>query len=130
MTRRTMALGVALALVLGTFGCASVDCGSSFSGMELTADGAAPVAHVNGSCWGVYFLPMIPLLTGDTTNPGKAVTVVSDTVRVEPVVEMVTAEAKARGATKVIDLQSHRTGLYIPPVFWFKACQASGNAVK
>jgi len=129
MARKWMMLGLGLVLALGMVGCASVDTGTKFNDMNLTTSGQKPVAHLNGSCWGIYLFPVIPLLTGDTASVGS-IAVGQDTATVEPVVEMTTRKAKQLGATSVVDLQSHKTSLYIPPVFWYKSCEVSGNAVK
>lgn len=131
---RMAALALAAAALLGAAGCASVATGTRLNDMGLTDGPAQPIAHVNGDCWGIYLFYTVPLLTGDT-NRGDggfaAMTVFSDTCRVEPVVEMVTRVAKTRGATKVTDLQSSRSGFpIIFPFIWYKEVQVSGNAVK
>ncbi len=130
---RKATLALAAAALVGLTGCASVATGTHLNDVGLTDTQTQAVAHVNGACDGLYFLPMFALITGDTDRAETSmapVTFLSDTCKVDAVVEMVTRAAKARGATKVTDLQSHRTSMYIPPFFWYKAIQVSGNAVK
>lgn len=134
---RTMGLGMAVVLVVSIAGCASVDCGAEFNDLKVGAAGAEPVAHINGHCCGLYFLPFVPLLTGDPSKPvpedieksGGGVLVLQDSVRVEPVVDMVTRKAKQLGATKVAHLESRRSSTCLL-LFWFKTCQVSATVVK
>lgn len=116
-------------LALGAVGCASVQTGAKFNDMGLTTSNSTAVAHVNGSTWGIYFLPMFPMFTGDTAT-GSGITVGTDTCRIEPVVDMVTRKAKAMGSEKVVDMQSTRSSFWIPPFFWYKSVEVSGNAIK
>jgi len=43
---------------------------------------------------------------------------------------MATKAAKELGAKRLDDLVSNRTSIWIPPFFWYKSVQASGNAIK
>ena len=127
--KRVLLLAVLAVLVVGVAGCASVQSGKQLNGMGLTVPNSDAIAHLNGESWGLYFLPIIPLMTGDTSS-GGGMAFLSDTCRVEPVVDMVTKSAKEMGAGKVTDMTSSRTSFYIPPFFWYKSVQVSGNAVK
>jgi hypothetical protein len=128
MKSHMFVLAVALLAVL-VAGCASVDTGKKLNGVDL-ASGGTDIAHVNAESWGIYFLPMFPLLTGDTSSVAGGMAVLSDTCKVEPVVDMATKAAKELGAKRLDDLVSNRTSIWIPPFFWYKSVQASGNAIK
>jgi len=124
---------IALVLVVGFAfsGCASVVSTKNINGQKLTTDGSQTLGHVNGSNWGIYLLPVIPLLTGDTEQPGSSIALVNDSVNVDSVVGMVTKKASTLGATKTIDLTSHTSSWWlIPTPFWYKSCDVSGNALK
>lgn len=123
-----------LALGLTATGCATVDTVTTLNGQELTANGARPVAHINGECWGIYFMYVVPVITGYPKTPNKfRFAVLRNTVQVDKVVQMVTRESRRLGATRTTDLQSSTDSrwLVIPfPFFWYRTCQVSGNAVK
>ena len=123
-------LGALAVAALLAAGCAGVNTGTKLNGMGLTADSSAPIVHLNASSWGIYLLPIFPLLTGDTTSTAGGMAVGFDSCRVEPVVDMITRAAKEKGAGKLTDLQSGCTSIWIPPFFWYKSVEASGNAVK
>jgi hypothetical protein len=111
-------------------GCSSVQTGVNYNGMSPTTTSAKPVAHLNGEAWGLYFLPLFPLLTGDTSTPGS-IAVLQNTVNVGGVVDMTTKKAKDMGAASVLDITSDRTSFPILfPLIWYKSVQVSGNAVK
>jgi len=137
MVRRVVGLGLVVVLAVGLVGCASVDVATKLNDLKITEGGATPVAHINGYCWGLYFLPYVPLLAGDPSRPvsesapesGGSVLFLQNSVRLEPVVEMVTRKAKALGATRITDLQSRRGSICLV-LFWIRSYQVSGNAVK
>jgi hypothetical protein len=54
----------------------------------------------------------------------------ADTCNVESIVDMATLKAKEMGAERLDNLVSDRTSVWIPPFFWYKAAQVSGNAIK
>lgn len=101
-------------------GCASVETTRSFNGMKVDQSGF--VEHINGSVWGIYLLPMIPLL----------VPYEEGLVDVDTAVNMVTKKARTLGYTRVTDLQSDCTSIWIAPTFvlWYKEVEVSCNAVK
>ncbi|MGD0999981.1 MAG: hypothetical protein ABSA67_04700 [Candidatus Brocadiia bacterium] len=126
--------GMVGALVAGTVfmvGCASVDVAKTFNDQRLTEQRYTPIAHINGDCWGIYFLSIIPLVTGDTTTEGTQLAFLKDTVNVDAVADMVTRKSKELGATHTLNLTSQRFSSWIAPVllFWYKDTQVSGNAV-
>ena len=134
MTRKSVLLSIALTASVLMAGCASVNTATSLNGQKLTTDGAEVAAHINGSNWGIYFLPILPILTGDPETPGTGMMGFSDNVTVNDVVNMVTKKSSEMGASKTVDLTSHATSLWIPipPLFltWYKEVEVSGNAVK
>ncbi len=112
-------------------GCASVDVAKEFNTQRVTVERTTPVAHVNGSTWGLYCLN-IPLITGSTKEVGQ-IAFGEDSVNIQSVVDIVTKKSKMLGATKTTDLTSSNgsTWIPIPPfVFFLKATEVSGNAVK
>lgn len=132
MNRKVAVIGMGLVVATMVSGCASVNPGMKLNGQMLTPSDK-PVAHLNASTWGIYWLPMFPVMTGSTDKPGKS-SFFKDTVTVENVVDMATAKSKELGATKTTDLQSHTTSILVFPVppflLWYKAVEVSGNAVK
>jgi hypothetical protein len=122
------------ALVAGMIfmgGCASVDVAKTFNDQKLTTDRSNVVAHINGDCWGVYFLSVIPLVTGDTTASSPQLAFFQDTLTVDAVTAMVTRKSKELGATRSVDLVSRRDSTWLAPIllFWYKDTQVSCNAV-
>ena len=132
MLRKSLLVALVLAVGVVMTGCASLDLGPTLNNQKLTSADEQPVAHVNGSNWGIYLLPIIPILTGDTDNPGTGITFMDDSVSVDRVVGMVTKKSGELGATKTTDLTSSTFSLWLAPtlVLWYKSCEASGNAIK
>lgn len=132
MKSKVVAVMVSLVITAMVSGCATMSTAGKLNGQKLTST-ETPVAHLNGSTWGIYWLPTFPILTGSTDKPGK-VAAFKDTVTVESVVDMTTAKSKELGATKTTDLQSSTTSILVFPVppflLWYKSVQVSGNAVK
>ncbi|MCX7044618.1 MAG: hypothetical protein NTX50_03895 [Candidatus Sumerlaeota bacterium] len=130
---RKAALAVVACALIVSFGCASIaTCKAPrLNGCALSASGDN-VEHINARCTGWYLL-FIPLLTGDTAGQGWIPLVLTDTVTVDEVGSMLTAQAKADKATKVVDLYSSRQSVPffpIPLLFSFDSVQMSGNAIK
>lgn len=128
MKSHLMMLSVVLLAAL-IAGCASMETSKELNGMELASNGKE-IANVNAQTWGIYFLPMFPLITGDTSKTSGGIAFLADTSNIESIVDMATMKAKKVGATRVDDLVTDRTSFWIPPVFWYKSAQASGNAIK
>ena len=127
-------LAMAAALVGGTMflsGCASVDVAKTFNDQRLTTERTNAVAHLNGDCWGVYLLSIVPLITGDTSASGGTVAWGQDNCTVDAVTGMLTRKSKELGATQTVNLTSRRDSTWIAPllIFWYKDTQVSGNAV-
>lgn len=134
MIRKSALLSVALAAGVLMTGCASVNTATSLNSQKLTVAGGDDVAHVNGCNWGIYLLPIFPILTGDPENPGTGMMGFKDNVTVNDVVNMVTKKSAEMGASKTVDLTSNATSIWfpIPPLFltWYKEVEVSGNAIK
>jgi hypothetical protein len=129
--RSKLILGVlALVAVSLLAGCASLQKGTSFNGRMV--DGQAPAAHYSAKNWGIYLL-WIPLLTGNTNHPGRIVntTLLSDTVNVDSLGDMITHQAQTDGATGVNDIVSSRSSLWLPPflVLFYKSATMSATGV-
>jgi len=129
MKKGIVSVGLAAAMAV-VCGCSSVNLATQLHGQKLTASDE-PIAHINGSCSGLYFLPIVPLFTGSTGHPGLPA-FFSDDVTPKSVVDMVTAESKKQGATKTMDLESRTSSVWLFPTvfFWYKSVEVSGNAVK
>ena len=130
---RKAALAVVACALIVSFGCASIaTCKAPrLNGCALAASGDT-IEHINARCTGWYLL-FIPLLTGDTVGQGWIPLVLTDTVTVDEVGAMLTAQAKRDGASKVVDLYSSRMSApapLIPLLFSFDMVQMSGNAIK
>jgi uncharacterized membrane protein (DUF441 family) len=133
MEKQFAPLVMVLVLCLILCGCASVDVATVLNDQKLTANDDTPVAHLHGTNWGIYILPFIPIISGNTSDP-KSISLFSNEVSVESVVTMVTAKSRDLGATKTVDLQSTTTSLWLGPVplpvFWYKSVEVTGNAIK
>ena len=84
------------------------------------------VSHIQAENWGIYLF-MIPLITGDTANPGKTV-FLQDTVTVPEVCKLVAAEAKKQGAKYILNVVS--APATNPWFIGFKEVHVSANLVK
>jgi hypothetical protein len=113
-------------------GCASIETTTRLNGQKLTTGDAAPVAHVYGSSWGLYVLSKFPIVTGDYDSlTGFAF--FKDTVKPNYVVDLVTRKGKELNATRVVDLQSSWSSMWIGmilPILTYESAEASGNAVR
>ena len=132
MFRKFLLVALVLAVGVVMTGCASLEVGKTLNNQKLTSANEQPLAHVNGSSWGIYLLPIIPLLTGDTNNPGTGIMFMDDSVSVDRVVGMVTKKSSELGAAKTTDVTSSTFSLWLAPtlVLWYKSCEVSGNAIK
>lgn len=129
MIKKTLMILAAAVMVVGFTACSSVETAPQLNNMNLTANSnVTPYAHLNGQVWGVYFLNLLPVFTGNTSKVGQCV-VFKDTVKVENAVRMLTRKAAVLDATAVTDLTSVRSSFWIFP-FAIKTVDVSGNAVK
>lgn len=129
MLKKTIMVLAATVVLAGFTACSSVETAPQLNNLKLTTNpNVTSVAHLNGQVWGVYFLNLLPLFTGNTAKVGQCV-VFKDTVKVENAVRMVTKKASSLDATTVTDLQSCRSDFWLFP-FTVKTIDVSGNAVK
>ncbi len=135
MGKKAMVFCLGVALLVFVFGCASLQKGTSFNGLNLTAENKSNVAHYNGTNWGIYLLG-IPLITGDTDKAVDGVmfntSLLNDTVNLDSVGDMITKVAKKDGSTAVEDLVSSRKSIWLMPtlVLFYKRVEMSANGVK
>lgn len=129
MLKKTIMVLAAAAMLAGFSACSSVETAPQLNNLRLTTDAnVASVAHLNGQVWGVYFLNLLPLFSGNTAKVGQCV-VFKDTVKVENATRMITKKAAALDATAITDLTSSRSDFWLFP-FTVKTVDISGNAVK
>ena len=129
MLKKTIMVLAAAAMLAGFTACSSVETAPQLNNLRLTTDAnVASVAHLNGQVWGVYFLNLLPLFSGNTAKVGQCV-VFKDTVKVENATRMITKKAAALDATAITDLTSSRSDFWLFP-FTVKTVDISGNAVK
>ena len=127
MFKKMIAAGAAVMVAATLASCSSIDTGTSLNGEKLTIPDSTNVAHLNGYTWGIYFFGL-PLFAGSTSHPGTCA-IFKDTVQVDNITSMITKKAKDLGATKLVDLESRRSGTWFI-LFSYKEIEASGNAVK
>lgn len=129
MLKKTFMVLAAAALVAGFTACSSVETAPQLNNMHLTTNtNMTSIAHLNGQVWGVYFLNLLPVFTGNTSKVGQCV-VFKDTVKVENAVRMVTKKANTLDATAVTDLTSCKSNFWLL-LFTVRTIDVSGNAVK
>ncbi len=122
-------LGISFTLLTG---CATTEVGENFNGQFIETKNNTPVAHIHADCYGYYLFNCIPLITGDPENPPYGFKIFKNTVKVKPVIKLLTKASKNLGATRITDIKTNieNTGAYSFWIFWYKDIQASGNAVK
>lgn len=128
--RLTAAAALAAALLVAG-GCSSVHTTRSFNGLALSG-GKQNVCHVNGKISGLYCFN-IPLMTGDPERPGSLIPLFfRDSVSLDGVADMVSGEAKARGARELLDVTSDSSSIWLMPtwIFWWNVQTMSGNGVR
>ena len=131
MLKKTLFVLAAAAAVFAFSACSSMEYATTLNDQRLTVSPElTSLGHVNGEIWGLYLFD-IALLTGSSVRPGSMVCF-NDTVRVDNVVKMVTAEAGKNldSCSAILDMRSQRDSFWIFPFLWIKSVQVSGNAVK
>ncbi len=125
MKKITFLFSAAIALLFA--GCVNVEkvADPDLNGEKISLAGT-PIAHLNAQNWGIYLFS-IPLLTGSTDSVGS-IAVLKDTVNVQSMIPVVTAESKKLNATQTLDLASqYSVGGFI---FYTRSINISANAVK
>lgn len=129
MFKKAIMVFAAAVMLAGLTACSSVETATQLNNVNLTANtNTTSMAHLNGQVWGIYFLNLLPVFTGNTSKVGQCV-VFKDTVKVENAVRMLTKKAISLDATCLTDLTSQRSGFWVFP-FSVKTIDVSGNAVK
>ena len=133
MKKTMMVTAMAVIAMVVLAGCASIQTAKNFNGQKIDVDKSQEVAHINADNWGFYFL-WVPLIAGSTDNIGSAEFLGADTVKLDPVVVMLTKKSKTMGATRTVDLVSSVNSMMFPLpfpfLFYIKEVQVSGNAVR
>lgn len=129
MIKRTLMVLAAAVMVAGLTACSSVETAVNLNNVSLSANGNdTTIAHLNGQVWGVYFVNLLPIFTGNTAKVGQC-QVFKDTVKVENAVRMLTKKAANLDATRVTDVATMRSCFWVFP-FAIKTVDVSGNAIK
>lgn len=117
--KTTHIIATLCAVSLFITGCASVEVSNKFNGMSV--DGSQRIAHLNGTVWGLYIFH-IPVIY--PYNVGE--------VKLDTCLDMVTKRARELGATRVVDLQSRTTSVWIPFTFvgFYREVQISATAAQ
>ena len=116
-------------------GCATLTVvpAERLDGQRLTP-AAEPVAHIYAANWGIYLFKYLPLITGSLSRPGVPSWPAwfSDEVRVELLVEKVSAESKQRGGAVLTDLRTRDRSYWLDwtLIFWLNEFEVSANSSK
>ncbi len=114
--------------VLALSGCSNVAVIDRPDGLQLSDD-STTIAHVNASCWGVYFFGW-PFICGSDTEPGSY-TFFEDTTTAERGVAMLTRKAQELGAQRVTDITSRADSRWTSfLIFWVREVHVSGTATR
>ena len=141
MRLEELAISLALRSLLSTAalivlaGCATLAVvpAERLEGQRLTPT-AEPVAHIYAANWGVYLFKYLPLITGSLSRPGVPSWPAwfSDEVRVDLLVEKVSAESKQRGGAVLTDLRTRDRSYWLEwtLILWLNEFEVSANSSK
>ena len=116
-------------------GCATLTVvpAERLEGQRLTP-AAEPVAHIYAANWGIYLFKYLPLITGSLSRPGVPSWPAwfSDEVRVDLLVEKVSAESKQRGGAVLTDLRTRDRSYWLDwtLILWLNEFEVSANSSK
>ena len=138
MRKRAASMGAQFLLVGSTAllmlgGCATLTVvpAERLEEQRLT-QAAEPVAHIYAANWGWYLFKSIPIITGSLSRPGVPSWPVlfSDEVRIDALVQKVSAESKRHGGTVLTDLRTRDRSFWVPPllIFWLNEFEVSANS--
>ena len=119
--------------LIAVTGCATLTIvpAERLEGQRLTPT-AEPVAHIYAANWGLYLFKYVPLITGSLSRPGVPSwpALFSDQVRVDLLVEKVSAESQQRGGTVLTDLRTRDRSYWIEwtLIFWLNEFEVSANS--
>jgi hypothetical protein len=128
---RFLLLGSTALLMLG--GCATLTVvpAERLEKQRLTP-AAEPVAHIYAANWGWYLFKYLPIITGSLSRPGVPnwPALFSDEVRIDALVQKVSAESKRQGGTVLTDLRTRDRSYWVPQslIFWLNEFEVSANS--
>ena len=137
--RRKVALSALAAAVVLAAGCTSVSTDRQFNELALAGMPQKPLAHIHADNFGYYLFNCIPVFVGDTEYVGGCA-LFEDTVQLDPVLRLVTREARAWNTDRLTNLQTRLSSTcffssipYIGTTLglvWYREIQISAVAVK
>jgi hypothetical protein len=128
---RLLLVASAVTFMLG--GCATLTVvpAERLSEQRLTP-AAEPVAHIYAANWGWYLFKYVPIITGSLSRPGVPnwPALFSDEVRIDALVQKVSAESKRHGGTVLTDLRTRDRSYWAPQtlIFWLNEFEVSANS--
>jgi len=102
-------------------------------GPSAEAPGVTVIGHVHGNCWGVYVFSVLPIITGAANEDGAPGSrLLRDSVEIRTSVRIVEGEARRRGATHLINLQSNTFSAWSAQTlfFWVLEAESSATAIR
>ena len=116
--------------VIALSGCSSVQVGYRFNKMGVDTERTQGIAHLNSTIYGYYFFGL-PVLTGSVAR-SNTTAYFTDTVTIDNCLLQMNRAARAMGANKVINIQSHTESswLWATLFFSYREVQMSGTAIK
>jgi hypothetical protein len=130
---RLLLVASAVTFMLG--GCATLTVvpAERLSEQRLTP-AAEPVAHIYAANWGWYLFKYVPIITGSLSRPGVPnwPALFSDEVRIDALVQKVSAESKRHGGTVLTDLRTRDRSYWAPQtlIFWLNEFEVSANSLR
>ncbi len=128
--KKTSVFAVAAAVLAVLCGCTSVNSTQKFNAINLTDSSMKAVCVSHVQITGCYILGL-PLIVGSSHGDGKC-TVFQYTGTLENVMHLLTKEAKAKGATRLVDVNVTETSEIcgIPFLLSLRRMQASGVGLR
>ena len=128
---RFLLIASAVTFMLG--GCATLTVvPAERLGEQRLTPAAEPVAHIYAANWGWYLFKYLPIVTGSLERPGvpRWPALFSDQVRIDALVQKVSAESKRQGGTVLTDLRTRDRSYWVPQsfIFWLNEFEVSANA--
>jgi hypothetical protein len=138
MRERVPSIGARFLLVASTAllmlgGCATLTVvPAERLGEQRLTPSAEPVAHIYAANWGWYLFKYVPIITGSLSRPGVPSwpALFSDEVRIDALVQKVSAESKRHGGTVLTDLRTRDRSYWVPQslIFWLNEFEVSANS--
>ncbi len=120
----------AVAGVVLMSGCTTVESTQKFNAVNVcNTSSERPVCQTHVVMTGYYFLGL-PTLVGSAAGDGKA-SIFQNTLTTENVMSLLTREVKAKGATRLLNVQVQSSSQsMLLPFFSERSIQASGTGVR